>query len=158
MSVPQRARPRPAADMGEELWQRVEQAGDHGLPPVDARGDLTRSQFERAKAWVRDKKCALARKAFVRFDGFYLITTDPHICASVVIREFKVIEQRVTRIYTSVIEPLPAEAQNTAAIGLLKSQCLSIMNGMKLLKEAGYSADSAAELTASRPSRRRKGT
>jgi hypothetical protein len=46
-------------------------------------------------------------------------TVDPDLCASVVIKECKVIEQRVTRILHSMIEPLPAEAQNTAAMGLL---------------------------------------
>ncbi|WP_157878565.1 hypothetical protein [Streptomyces chattanoogensis] len=118
---------------------------------------MTRSQFERAKAWVRDKKCALERRAFVLFEGFYVTTVDPVLCASAVVREFKVIERRVTRIYTSMIEPLPAEAQNTAAIGLLKAQCLGVINAMKVLDEAGYSADAAAKLAATNGAKSRRG-
>ncbi|MFJ9174969.1 hypothetical protein [Streptomyces sp. NPDC102360] len=138
------------ADMGEELWARIEAAEDSGgLNTEEARGDLSKSQFQRAKTWIKDVKCALARKAFVRFEGQYLTTVDPDVCASVVIREFKVIEQRVTRIYHGMIEPLPAEAQSTAAMGLLKAQCLQIISGMKLLKEAGYSSDAAVRLAQS---------
>lgn len=143
-----RTRPRALADIGEELWNHIEAAEERGgLPTDEARGHLTRSQFERAKTWIRDVKCALARKAFVRYEGHYLTTVDPDLCASVVIKEFKAIEQRVTRILHSMIEPLPAEAQNTAAMGLLKAQCLQIISGMKLLKEAGYSADAAVKLS-----------
>ncbi|MGY0060616.1 hypothetical protein ACWY4P_29435 [Streptomyces sp. LZ34] len=69
-----------AHDSGEDIWNRVEKAGEAGLLTEQATGRNTRGQFERGKAWIKENKCKSEKKGWVYHHGVYTITVDPYKC------------------------------------------------------------------------------
>ncbi|MEH0471902.1 hypothetical protein QA943_24230 [Streptomyces sp. B21-097] len=133
-----------AHDSGEEIWGRVEKAGEDGLPPERATGRNTRSQFERGKSWIRDVKCEAEGKSFVRYRGHYMVTLDADKCTAYAADRMQSLYRQAVRIYKCSLKELPPESQELLTVTLLTKQLQSIFDAMDILKAAGFSPKTAA--------------
>lgn len=140
-----------AHDSGEDIWNRVEKAGEAGLLTEQAVGRNTRSQFERGKAWIKDTKCKSEKKGFVRYHGAYTITVNDNKCTLYATDRLQSLHQQAQRIYNCSIVILPPEAQELPTVRLLRGVCENIFTSMALLEAAGFSPQAAAKAAEASP-------
>ncbi|MFE4535659.1 hypothetical protein ACFRKB_11325 [Streptomyces scopuliridis] len=134
-----------AHDSGEDLWNRVEAAGEPGLATDEAMGSNTRGQFEYGKGWIKDKKCKAEKKCWVYHHGMYSVTVDPDKSTMYASERMRSLYRQARRIYDCSIAPLPPAAQKLPTVKLLRSQCESIFAAMSVLEAAGFSAETAVK-------------
>ncbi|MFI1825418.1 hypothetical protein ACH41E_03035 [Streptomyces sp. NPDC020412] len=140
-----------AHDSGEDIWNRVAEAGEAGLLTEQAMGRNTRGQFERGKAWIKDKKCQAEKMGWVYHHGTYIVTNDPNDCTMYATERLRSLFKQTERVYKCAILPLPPEAQKLPTVRLLRSLCESIFASMSVLESAGFSAPTATQQEASKP-------
>lgn len=140
-----------AHDSGEDIWNRVEKAGESGLLTEKAMGRNTRGQFERGKAWIKDNKCKSEKKGWVYHHGAYTITVDPYKCTLYATDRLRSLYRQAQRIYNCSIVILPAEAQELPTVRLLRTECENIFAAMALLEAAGFSPQAAVKTAEARP-------
>ncbi|MER7793578.1 hypothetical protein [Streptomyces sp. NPDC097640] len=140
-----------AHDSGEDIWNRVEKAGEAGLLTEQAMGRNTRGQFERGKAWIKDYKCKSEKKGWTYHHGTYTVTVDHHKCTLYATERLQSLHQQAQRIYNCSIVILPPEEQELPTVRLLRGVCENIFTSMALLEAAGFSAQSAAKAIEASP-------
>ncbi|WP_416485267.1 hypothetical protein [Streptomyces sp. CL12] len=134
-----------AHDSGEDIWNRVEEAGEVGLPTRESMGNNTPAQFEHGKRWIKDKKCKAEKKCFVRYRGHYAVTLDADKCTMYATERMRSLYRQAERVFNCAIAPLPPAAQKLPSVKLVRSQCESIFAAMSVLEAAGFSAETAAK-------------
>ncbi|WP_411144905.1 hypothetical protein [Streptomyces sp. x-80] len=134
-----------AHDSGEDIWDRVVEAGEDGLEREDAIGRNTPSQFERGKAWIRDHQCANKKTNFTLVHGRYAASNDVDKAKLYATIRLESLYRSAVRVYKCSLANLPPEAQSDLSIMLLTKTCKDIFAAMQFLEEAGFSAQAAAE-------------
>ncbi|GAA1964053.1 hypothetical protein [Kitasatospora viridis] len=134
-----------AHDSGEDIWDRVAEAGDVGLPREEAMGRNTPAQFERGKAWIRDHQCANKKTGFVLVHSHYAATNNVDMNKLYASIRLHSLYKSVERVYKCALANLPADAKSDLSIMVLLKTCDDIFAAMKFLEEAGFSAQAAGE-------------
>ncbi|MGW0708940.1 hypothetical protein ACWD4G_23825 [Streptomyces sp. NPDC002643] len=140
-----------AHDSGEDIWNRVVEAGDDGLPREEAMGQNTPAQFERGKTWIRDFQCANEKTGFVLVHSRYAATNNVDMNKLYVTMRLHSLYRSVRRVYKCALANLPPEAQSDLSIMVLLKTCDDIFRAMKFLEETGFSADAAAKAAQVKP-------
>ncbi|MFQ6144427.1 hypothetical protein ACLMNJ_15305 [Streptomyces seoulensis] len=140
-----------AHDTGEDIWNRIAQAGEDGLPRAEAMGQNTPAQFEYGKTWIRDHQCANKKTGFVLVHGHYITTNNVDMSKLYASLRLHSLEKQATRIYKCCLAHLPPEAQNDLAVKLLMKTCNDILAALQFLEDAGFSPRAAAEAAETKP-------
>ncbi|MFF1285701.1 hypothetical protein ACFVY4_34105 [Streptomyces sp. NPDC058299] len=136
-----------AHDTGEDIWNRVAEAGENGLPRAEAMGRNTPAQFEYGKTWIRDHQCANKKTGFVLVHGRYIATNDVDMSKLYASLRLHSLEKQAARIYKCCLAHLPPEAQNDLAVMLLVKTCKDVLAALKFLEDAGFSPQAATHTT-----------
>ncbi|MEV7777742.1 hypothetical protein [Kitasatospora sp. NPDC088351] len=136
-----------AHDSGEDIWNRVAKAGDNGLPREEAIGENTTAQFERGKSWIRDHQCANKKTGFVLVHGRYAATNNVDMSKLYASIRLGSLFKATERVYKCALANLPPEAQSDLSVMVLMKTCRDIFAAMEFLKEAGFSAQVAGEVS-----------
>ncbi|GAA2650807.1 hypothetical protein GCM10010425_74450 [Streptomyces spororaveus] len=135
-----------AHDSGEDIWNRVVDAGEDGLERKDAIGRNTSSQFERGKSWIRDHQCGNKKTNFTLVHGRYAATNDVDKAKLYAASRLESLHKAAVRVYKCSLANLPPEAQSDLSIMLLTKTCKDIFAAMQFLEEAGFSSQAAADI------------
>jgi hypothetical protein len=142
-------------------WELVETAGEDVLVPRETilgEINITVSQFERIKSYIRDHITMEKGKAFLAYRGAYTITTDPAKIAENVGGRLARINKELTRLLSGAINPLGDDVGHYEVLVMYQQEIEHMMRTAERVEKTTLRLPPPVKVTANRRRRRRPET
>ncbi|MFE0151043.1 hypothetical protein ACFWY5_28110 [Nonomuraea sp. NPDC059007] len=127
-------------DRANTIFDLVESQGEAGAFTGFLLDNLlcSRSQLARGHVAVRDIVAKARGKAYIRYEGAYLVTQDPDRCCGYIAAKVKSVHTELDRLLSCAISPFGDAVTQYAVLAYYRREIDHMLQNAKDMEQLGY--------------------